>query len=142
MQVTNHGKNVSTVFRTETKDRDGSLIFVNEFTNFIRGASGKEMSRAEQSVRQIPDRAPDKVIEEKTTERQAALYRLSGDSNPLHIDPEMSSMVGFDRPILHGLCTFGIAAKHIIKAYGSGKGSCLKSIKVSCRSFVILLHYG
>lgn len=61
---------------------------------------------------------------------QAALYRLSGDYNPLHIDPAVSKEVGFEKPILHGLCTFGISAKHVLQQFGGGDPNAFQSIKV------------
>ncbi|KAG0379486.1 hypothetical protein BGX24_000226 [Mortierella sp. AD032] len=78
----------------------------------------------------IPARKPDHVVQEKTSEDQAALYRLSGDWNPLHIDPEMAAVGGFDVPILHGLCSFGIAGKHIFNTYCSNDATQFKNIKV------------
>ena len=70
------------------------------------------------------------MVEEQTSSGQAALYRLSGDYNPLHIDAEFATGGNFDRPILHGLCTFGICGKHVLKAFGQGEQSAMKSIKV------------
>ena len=64
----------------------------------------------------IPRRAPDHVVSFATRPEQALLYRLSGDRNPLHVDPESARAVGFDRPILHGLCSYGIAATAVMKA--------------------------
>ena len=81
-----------------------------------------------------PKRNPDAVIEEKTSPSQAALYRLSGDYNPLHIQPEFAAIGGFDKPILHGLCSMGIAGKHIQKAFGA-----YKDIKVRCVSLHLLI---
>jgi multifunctional beta-oxidation protein len=82
---------------TTTKDKaTGEVIFENEATIFIRGSGGfggpsKGADRgAATAVNTPPSRAPDAVVEEKTSEDQAALYRLSGDRNPLHIDPEFS----------------------------------------------------
>ena len=79
-----------------------------------------------------PNRSPDLVVVEKTFEDQAALYRLSGDANPLHLDPDFAAMGGFDVPILHGLCTFGIAGKHVLKAYGNSDPSNFKSTNRNC----------
>jgi acyl dehydratase len=63
----------------------------------------------------LPDRAPDHVCDIDTLPRQALIYRLSGDFNPLHADPDVARSVGFDRPILHGLATYGLAARAILK---------------------------
>lgn len=75
-------------------------------------------------------RKPDQTKSEKTSADQAAIYRLNGDLNPLHIDPSFSAILGFDKPILHGLCTFGFAVKHILAAYCDSDASCFKSVKV------------
>ena len=76
-----------------------------------------------------PSRPPDAFVEEQTSPDLAALYRLTGDENPLHIDPEFAALGGYPRPILHGLCTFGIAGKHVLKKFGNGEPGNLKSIK-------------
>lgn len=107
-----------------TKDENGREVFYNETAIFIRGSGGfggatKPADRgAASSLNEPPKRSPDRSILEKTTEDQAALYRLNGDRNPLHIDPKFSSAGGFAVPILHGLCTMGIAGKHIYEQYG------------------------
>ena len=63
---------------------------------------------------QPPEREPDAVAESPTMGHQALIYRLSGDKNPLHADPDFAKLGGFDTPILHGLCTYGIVAKAVI----------------------------
>ncbi|KAI8591188.1 hypothetical protein HDU88_004141 [Geranomyces variabilis] len=134
VDIVDKGKGCVVVMGTETKDEDGNLIYYNEFSNFIRGTkgvgnkTGKERGAAT-ALNEAPKRAPDAVVTEKTTENQAALYRLSGDYNPLHIDPNMSKIGGFDVPILHGLCSFGIAAKHVFKQYANSDPARVKSIK-------------
>lgn len=116
----------------------GEDLFYNESTVFIRGSGGfggpkKGSDRgAATAVHKAPARAPDTIVEEKTTEEQAAIYRLSGDRNPLHIDPEFSKVGGFKEPILHGLCFFGISGKHILQTYGP-----YKNIKVRFAGTVV-----
>ncbi|KAE8450509.1 bifunctional hydroxyacyl-CoA dehydrogenase/enoyl-CoA hydratase fox2 [Mollisiaceae sp. DMI_Dod_QoI] len=102
----------------------GKPLFYNESTVFIRGSGGfggekKAQDRgASTAANKPPSRPADWVHEEKTTEEQAVLYRLSGDYNPLHVDPAFAKMGGFKVPILHGLCFFGIAGKAIYGKYG------------------------
>lgn len=134
VDVVDKGKGVVLVLGVTSKDASGDVVCYNEFSNFIRGVKGvgnkkgKDRGAATANV-SPPSRAPDVVVEEKTDESQAALYRLSGDYNPLHIDPEMSAMGGFDVPILHGLCTFGIAGKHVFKHFCGNDSKKFKSIK-------------
>ena len=109
-----------TTYNAET----GEELFYNETTVFLRGAGGfggqkKPADRgASTAANKPPARAPDAVVEVQTTEEQAALYRLSGDYNPLHVDPGFAKMGGFKVPILHGLCSFGIAGKAVYEKYG------------------------
>ena len=64
----------------------------------------------------MPSRAPDISVDFSTREDQALLYRLNGDRNPLHSDPGVAKRAGFDRPILHGLCTYGITCRAVLQA--------------------------
>lgn len=79
----------------------------------------------------VPDRAPDKNVALPTTPNQAALYRISiGETNPLHIDPEFARQVGFERPILHGLCTYGVACRAVMQACCGNDPERIKSLDV------------
>ncbi|TAM90497.1 MAG: MaoC family dehydratase, partial [Jatrophihabitans sp.] len=68
----------------------------------------------------VPDREPDAVLEAATSPDTAAIYRLNGDRNPLHIDPDFARAAGFERPILHGLATYGIVCKAVVDALLDG----------------------
>jgi acyl dehydratase len=85
-------------------------------TYFARGNGGFGGPREGGPVpHEVPERAPDLTVECDTRPDQAFLYALSGDRNPLHRDPMISKLAGFERPILHGLCTYGIACRAILK---------------------------
>ncbi|GAW10024.1 multifunctional beta-oxidation protein [Lentinula edodes] len=114
---------VTTVVETRDKN-SGKLIFENQSTVFIRGSGGFGGKRTgddrgpASASNTPPARAPDAIFEEKTHPSQAALYRLNGDINPLHILPEFAAVGGFEKPILHGLCSMGIAGKHVLQTFG------------------------
>lgn len=112
------GKHALVVTETITTDEHGNELLHNKMTALIRGAGGWGGERGPSTeVNTPPDRAPDKVVEEKIPENQALLYRLSGDWNPLHADPGMAQAFGFDKPILHGLCTFGFAGRVVAQNF-------------------------
>ncbi|EEB89148.1 hypothetical protein MPER_12791 [Moniliophthora perniciosa FA553] len=126
LEVLDKGKAAAVTSIVETRDKKtGNLIFENQSTVFIRGSGGFGGKRAgidrgaASAANEPPKRAPDATMEEKTFASQAALYRLSGDYNPLHILPEFAAIGGFDKPILHGLCSMGIAGKHVFKTFGA-----------------------
>ena len=99
-------------------------LFFNE-TSFYIGGVGDFGGQRERSDRKsavqvkIPPRKPDEVIEYKTSEDQAALYRMNGDREAIHIDPNASRNAGFSSPILHGQCFMGVAGKAIYLKYGA-----------------------
>ncbi|HYW02753.1 MAG TPA: MaoC/PaaZ C-terminal domain-containing protein [Gammaproteobacteria bacterium] len=124
------GKGASVVLRTDTVDDRDRQLFSNRFTLFVRGAGGfGGEAGPREPVREMPDRAPDQVLETPTREDQALLYRLSGDYNPLHADPEFAKLAGFDTPILHGLCTYGIACWGVLEACAEMQPERMKSFQ-------------
>ncbi len=78
----------------------------------------------------LPEREADNVVDIPTSPRAALLYRLSGDYNPLHVDPDLAAKIGFDAPILHGLASFGIAARAVLQACEVSDASRLRSISL------------
>jgi acyl dehydratase len=83
---------------------------------FIRGEGGFGGDRGASEPWQRPDRAPDHQVAMATRPEQALLYRLSGDRNPLHADPKFAARGGFSRPILHGMCTYGVTGRALLHA--------------------------
>ncbi len=110
------GKAAVVVSETVATDlADGRQLFTNVSSAFIRGAGGWGGDRGPSGPQNVPpDRAPDHQITYQTSPDQALIYRLSGDRNPLHSDPTFAAMGGFDRPILHGLCTYGFTGRALL----------------------------
>ncbi|RLT98117.1 MaoC/PaaZ C-terminal domain-containing protein [Ketobacter sp.] len=120
VEVWDKGKAAVMGVECEVSDDDG-LLFTTQATLFIRGAGGFGGERGPSRVNFVlPEREPDWVVEDITREEQAALYRLTGDRNPIHIDPNFAKFGGFDRPFLHGLCTFGFAGRAALSALCGG----------------------
>ncbi|SEE77416.1 N-terminal half of MaoC dehydratase [Rhizobiales bacterium GAS191] len=97
-------------------DAENQLICRVQSTYFLRGDGGcGSWGQALPTSAALPDRAPDKIIDAPTIARQALIYRLSGDLNPVHADPAVAAAAGFDRPILHGLCSYGVACLSLVQ---------------------------
>ena len=104
---------------------DNGPICTTTATMFIRGAGGfgGERGPSTEGKNAPPDRAPDHTVSDFILPQQGALYRLSGDINPIHIDPAFAQMGGFDKPFAHGLCTYGFVGRAILKALCGGDPS-------------------
>jgi acyl dehydratase len=114
------GKAGVIVMETVSSDAQGPL-FTNRFNIYARGEGGFGGESGPPAGNQAPDRAPDITVESKTMPNQALIYRLSGDKNPLHVDPEYAAMGGFDKPILHGLSSFGVICKAVVDSTLDGE---------------------
>ncbi len=115
--VYDKGKGALITLETHTKEESGDLLFTNYFGVFVRGAGGFGGERGPEAGNIPPERPPDKSASMPTLPNQAVIYRLSGDRNPLHVDPAFAKMAGYDRPILHGLCSFGHACRAVLAEY-------------------------
>lgn len=101
----------------EIFDAAGTHLATVRNGSMLRGDGGCGSTPGEPPVpHPMPERAPDHAIELATADNQALIYRLSGDFNPLHVDPQVAHAAGFARPILHGLCTFGVAGRALLAA--------------------------
>lgn len=109
------------IVERQTVDKaSGALIARGESSVFCRADGGFGSSSGDvYEFRALPERRPDRSREITTDPNAALLYRLNHDRNPLHADPELARKVGFERPILHGLCTFGLAASTLGRAFGA-----------------------
>ncbi|WP_326752445.1 MaoC/PaaZ C-terminal domain-containing protein [Streptomyces hirsutus] len=111
--VHDKGKAAVLVMRTDVADADGPL-WTDDAQIYVRGEGGWGGDRGPAARRETPAGPPDRTVERTIREDQALLYRLSGDWNPLHADPGFAKLAGFERPILHGLCTYGMTLKAVV----------------------------
>lgn len=118
---------------------DGHLLFENLVSILVRGAGGfgGDYGPKREGKAQRPDRAPDKQVKIQTERRQALVYRLSGDWNPLHADPDVARAFGFERPILHGLCTFGCTVRAVLRELCDNDPAAIRSMAVRFSSSVL-----
>lgn len=113
------------------RDHDGTPIAKVRTTLFLRGDGGQGgFGDAVPTAPALPDRACDRVLMVATSPRAALIYRLSGDWNPLHADPSIARSAGFERPIMHGLCTLGMGCRVLLANYCDQEPSRLKSMFV------------
>lgn len=127
VELQDKGSSAISIIGYSTRDAvTGDTVFYNKVTFVMRGAGGFGGSKGKQKTEPntapwIPankESIPDVTMSFKTSEEQAALYRLCGDREAIHIDPEVSRVGGHQAPILHGHCTMGIAATHVYRTYG------------------------
>ena len=111
------GKAAVVVTEAETKLKTGELLWTTRSSVFIRGEGGWDGERGPSGPQNEPPvKAPDHEVTLQTSPDQAFVYRLSGDRNPLHTDPSFAAIGGFDRPILHGLCSYGFTGRALLGA--------------------------
>jgi len=130
------GKGAIAVIERELRDQaTDALIARGRIVSFLRGDGGYSQhgGRSDpgpESLAAVPDRASDIEVSLPTLERQALIYRLSGDYNILHADPAVARAAGFSRPILHGLCTYGMAAHALLRTACRYDASCIRRMAV------------
>lgn len=114
------GKGALMVSQRDVCDAGGRLLAVSRSVSFLRGdggfsAGGQPSDPPPPPREPVPEAPPDHVCELPTRAEIALIYRLSGDTNPVHADPGVARAAGFERPILHGLCSFGISGVAVLK---------------------------
>jgi acyl dehydratase len=123
------GKDKGAVIRHQTvlKDDKGEKLATLIASRFARGDGGfGGPSEGQPEPHKVPSRSPDRTIDITTRPDQALIYRLCGDRNPLHSDPEFAKRAGFPRPILHGMCTYGITCRGVLQTYADYDPSAFK----------------
>jgi acyl dehydratase len=123
------GKDKGAVIRHKTvlKDEKGEPLATLVASRFARGDGGfGGPSEGQPEPHKVPTRTPDRTIDITTRPDQALVYRLCGDRNPLHSDPEFAKRAGFPKPILHGMCTYGITCRGVLQTYADYDASAFR----------------
>ena len=126
-----YDKGSAAVVETENRAVDaatGAAVVTTRSSVFIRGEGGFGGDRGTSQPWELPDRAPDHKVTQQTRPEQALLYRLSGDRNPLHVDPKFAARGGFSQPILHGLCTYGVTGRGLLRVLCDGDPARFRSM--------------
>ena len=129
VEVYDKGKDKGVVIRHQTilRDEAGEALATLLASRFARGDGGFGGPALEQpEPHKMPDRAPDRSVDISTRPDQALIYRLCGDRNPLHSDPEFAQKAGFPRPILHGMCTYGLTCRGVLQTYADYDASAFR----------------
>ncbi|KAI5708943.1 hypothetical protein M8J76_006749 [Diaphorina citri] len=132
IDVLDKGKHAVIIVQSDSYVGD-SHISTGQSSVFIVGGGGfggKRSSSVAIPCLDPPSRSPDTSLSDRTSPDQAALYRLSGDVNPLHIDPDFARISGYKTPILHGLCSLGFSVRHVLRQYAGNDPALFKSLKV------------
>lgn len=140
VDLVDKGPGKAALLRTETwiEEETGKRLARLVRTTFLRGGGGFDGDNVPSPpVRPLPEREPDHVVDLPTRPEQALLYRLNGDLNPLHSDPEFARKAGFERPILHGLCTMGIVCHALLRALADYDERRLTMIRLRFASAVL-----
>lgn len=141
VRIVDKGEAKGAVMHVEKTLRDaatGDLVVTAEQVLFLRGdggfSSGQGGDAAAPALAAVPDGVPDAVLELPTRPEAALVYRLSGDLNPLHVEPAVAARAGFARPILHGLATWGVAGRGLVQLFCDDEPSCLREIRARLTS--------
>ncbi|MES2282239.1 MAG: MaoC/PaaZ C-terminal domain-containing protein [Pseudomonadota bacterium] len=126
------GKGALLFLRKELREKGSAdIVSTVDSTYFLRGDGGCGGTGMQAPTpHAIPGRAPDSSITISILPRAALIYRLSGDYNPIHADPVTARKAGFDRPILHGLCSLGVATRAIVQSACDDKAERLQSLRL------------
>ncbi|GHE40492.1 3-alpha,7-alpha,12-alpha-trihydroxy-5-beta-cholest-24-enoyl-CoA hydratase [Streptosporangium violaceochromogenes] len=132
-RIFDKGKAALVVLTENARDRSGEPLWTAETQLWVAGAGGFGGDPGPEVAWRRPDRVPDVEFSTRTLEQQALLYRLNGDMNPLHADAGFAAEAGFERPILHGLASFGMLARGVVDHVLNGETARLRGVSARFR---------